>query len=300
MNDIEKATPTKQAPSIKFSNKLVPLYEEYYLEPPTVEQLAIMQGYFYGVNKTLQNGNYSWDKVDIKKLSQTLIHYAKLGFDCQEDMLSFMPRTDKSTGIIQLVPVESVKGAYYKMRKFAYDNEMPEDVRVEIVYETDKFRPIKSSGNNTIKGDTYEFEITQPFERGKIVGAFGFLEYKNPSKNKLIFHSYKYIIEKYKPTYAKQEFWGKWENKMIEKTILKQLLKLVPNDPNKINQLRKTIDTINAIEICNMQEDMMSEIDNSANVGEIVDIVDDVVVNVEVSEEIEIVESTAIDIEDFD
>ena len=35
---------------------------------------------------------------------------------------------------------------------------------------------------------SYEFEITNPFDRGDIVGGFGYLEYDDPTQNLSLIH----------------------------------------------------------------------------------------------------------------
>lgn len=83
-----------------------------------------------------------------------------------------------------------------------------------MVYSTDHFRPIKKDARNSI--ENYEFEITQPFNRGEIVGGFYYHSFSHePEKNKLVTFSIKEILKR-KPEKASAEFWGgekdKWEN----------------------------------------------------------------------------------------
>jgi len=58
---------------------------------------------------------------------------------------------------------------------------------VEVVYSKDKFTPLKKSKGNPI--ESYEFEIVEPFDRGEIIGGFGYIEYDEPSKNTLVLMS---------------------------------------------------------------------------------------------------------------
>ncbi len=105
--------------------------------------------------------------------------------------------------------------------------------------------------SNAIEG--YEFEIVNAFDRGTVVGGFGYIEYADPVKNKLVIMSMKDIMKR-KPQYASAEFWGgvvkKWEGgKQIEtqtegwfeemclKTLKREVYsaKHIPRDPQKID-----------------------------------------------------------------
>ena len=101
--------------------------------------------------------------------------------------------------------------------------------------------------------ESYEFEINNPFDRGNIVGGFGYIEYPDSTKNKLVIMTKK-DIEKRKPSYASVEFWGgtkkekkngKWQETEIDgwyeemclKTIKREVYssKNIPLDPKKID-----------------------------------------------------------------
>lgn len=140
-------------------------------------------------------------------------------------------------------------GIEYVAKKYAIDP--PLAVAVELVYSTDYFKPIKKTHENKI--ENYVFEIKQPFDRGTVMGGFGYIEYSNPEKNKLIMMS-KTNIEKRKPSYAAAEFWGGtktiwekgqkikvetdgWYDEMCLKTIKREVYssKHIPRDPKKVD-----------------------------------------------------------------
>ena len=93
-----------------------------------------------------------------------------------------------------------------ELRATKYGLNIPDAVVVELVFSTDKFKSFKKDRNNQV--ESYEFEITNDFDRGHITGGFYYHIYKdNPEKNKLVTYNIQ-DIEKRKPTYASVEFWG--------------------------------------------------------------------------------------------
>ena len=133
--------------------------------------------------------------------------------------------------------------------------------------------------------ESYRFIINKPFDRGAVVGGFGYIEYTDPQKNELVIMTL-HDIEKRKPAYASPNFWGGtqkvWENgKQVEKqsegwfeemcikTIKREVYsaKHIPRDPKKIDD---------AYQYMKMREariaelEAQAEIDANAN-GEIID-----------------------------
>jgi recombination protein RecT len=90
---------------------------------------------------------------------------------------------------------------------------VPTAVTVEVVYSSDNFRPIKKGKETRV--ESYEFEITNAFDRGTIVGGFAYLEFADPTKNELIIMSMK-DVEKRKPQYASANFWGGKKKEKID------------------------------------------------------------------------------------
>lgn len=236
----------------------------------TTHQRALIQGYFIGIDRALKitednrvrkNDNNKdhkygnplpcvWSNINLDDLALDAVHYARMGLDMMQDNhLSPIPFRNKKTGKYDITLMPGYNGIRYIAEKYAVDK--PKAVITELVYSTDKFKPIKKSGNNTV--ESYEFEITNPFDRGQIIGGFGYIQYDDPTKNKLIIMTMS-DIEKRKPEYAAAEFWGgkvkKWEGgKQVEvetngwfpemclKTIKREVYsaKHIPRDPQKID-----------------------------------------------------------------
>lgn len=235
-------------------------------------QRQLVQGYFIGIDRALKltdekrirdnknnsDHNYdnvtpvTWDNVNINDLALDVVHYARMGLDMMEkNHISPIPFKNKKTNKYYVNLMPGYAGIQYIAERYALDK--PLDVTIELVYTNDFFKPIKKSVSNKIEG--YEFEITSPFDRGDIIGGFGYISFSDPTKNKLITLS-REQIEKRKPKTAAAEFWGgtkdEWKNgkktgnkvevegwfeEMCLKTIKREVYspKHIPRDPKKID-----------------------------------------------------------------
>ena len=238
-------------------------------------QRQLIQGYFIGIDRALKtaeenrltkNKNNSkrefdnplpctWENVNALDLALDVVHYARMGLDMMQDNhLSPIPYRNKKTDKYDITLMPGYNGIQYIAEKYAV--EPPLAVTIELVYTTDHFKPIMKSVSNKVS--SYEFEIPQPFDRGDIVGGFGYIEYEDPTKNKLIFMPIAAILKR-KPEYAAAEFWGGkskrwttneagkrvqqevevdgWFEEMCWKTLKREVYssKHIPRDPKKID-----------------------------------------------------------------
>ena len=233
-------------------------------------QRTLIQGYFIKIDRALkaaeeernrknkQNSDPSfnnelpvdWNHVNLPDLAVDLVHYARMGLDMTQDNMLFpIPYKNNKRGVYDITLMPGYNGIRYMGERYALD--LPRSVTVEVVYSTDKFKAIKKSLANRV--ENYEFEVTQPFDRGEIVGGFAYLEFADPTKNELIVMSMK-DIEKRKPRYASPEFWGGvkrrkengqwieetmegWRDEMVRKTLIREAYgsKHLPRDPMKID-----------------------------------------------------------------
>ena len=236
----------------------------------TEREHQLIKGYFIAIDETLRtaeaervrkNANnknhdydnnlpYTWNTIDLTQLALDLAHYARMGLDMQQDNHLFpIPYKDNKAERYTITLMEGYNGIRYQAEKYAITP--PKNVVVEVVFSNDRFSPIKKGKDNP--GDTYTFEVPNPFDRGKPVGAFGYIEYNDPSKNTLVVMS-RADIEKRKPRYASAEFWGGtkktwengrqveteiegWEPEMFAKTMKREIYsaKHIPRDPMKID-----------------------------------------------------------------
>ena len=162
-------------------------------------QRQLIQGYFIGIDRGLKlaeearirknqsNTDHKWDNplpvtwgnTNLNDLALDVVHYARMGLDMMQDNhLSPIPYRNKKTNKYDITLMPGYNGIQYIAEKYAV--EKPLATTIELVYSTDTFRPIKKSKDNRI--ESYEFEITNAFDRGNIVGGFGYIEYTDPLK----------------------------------------------------------------------------------------------------------------------
>ena len=233
-------------------------------------QRQLIQGYFIGIDRSLKNAeearirknennkdhNYdnklpiNWNTVNLTALALDIVNYARMGLDMmQQNHLFAIPYKNNKVQNYDVTLMPGYNGIKYIAEKYAIDK--PSAVTVELVYSTDTFKPLKKSRSNSV--ESYEFEINNAFDRGEIIGGFGYIEYPDPLNNKLIIMTMK-DIQKRKPEYASAEFWGgkkkSWQNgKSVEvetdgwfetmciKTLYREVYsaKHMPRDPKKID-----------------------------------------------------------------
>lgn len=267
-NQITNKQNTGLSMSDRFTNKVFKIYDDVAKGVQiTDKEKSLVAGYFIKCDEALKTQKIGWNEIDMKTLALDLANKSRLGLDMQmKNHLFPIPYKNKRTGKVTLNLITGVEGEKHKRLKFA--EERPVDMRVELIYSTDKFTPQKTG-----QGDTYALEITSPFDRGKIVGGIGYIQYDDSRKNVLIMMSAADILKR-KPEYAKAEFWGKWKEKMFEKTVMKELCNHIAMDVDKIKEYRDVMEyeENREVEIAKEQADVI--IADNANNGEVIDITD--------------------------
>lgn len=183
-------------------------------------QKRLAQNYFMGIDDALKKAeigrkrkseNYrdevpvTWENVSLNQIARDVVTYARLGLDpAQKNHIHVIPFKNNNTKKYDITFMEGYRGIELKAEKYGLD--VPDAVIVELVYSTDTFTPFKKDRRHAV--EDYEFEVTNPFDRGDIIGGFYYHVYNNnPSKNKLVIMTIE-DIEKRKPQYAGVEFWG--------------------------------------------------------------------------------------------
>ena len=156
----------------------------------------------------------TWENINnMEELARNVVAVARVGLDpVQKNHISMIPYKNNSTKLYDIAFIEGYRGLELKAMKYGLD--VPDAVIVHLVYSNDIFNPIFIDKDHTF--DSYEFKVTNPFDRGDIIGGFYYHFYANNfNKNKLVIMNIK-EIEKRKPRYASPEFWGGekpiWEN----------------------------------------------------------------------------------------
>lgn len=265
----------------------------------TEYQRQLIQGYFIGVDRALKTAEaervrknennrdhkydnavpVTWANVNMADLALDVVHYARLGLDTmQANFITPIPYLNKKAGRYDINLMLGYNGIKYIAEKFALCP--PKSVTIELVYSTDNFKPYKKGRGNDV--ESYDFEITNPFDRGHIVGGFGYIEYDDPKKNELVLMSMK-DIEKRKPEYASANFWGgkanEWKNgkkvevnkdgwldEMCRKTLIREVYspKHILLDPRKVDDSYQYMKQ-REVRLAEAQDDMRRIIDVTAN-----------------------------------
>lgn len=224
-NQIAKKEPTM---SERFMNKVIAEFSSGVGEIALTDfQKRLAQNYFIAIDAALKAAEEKrrkkkknqdplpiiWSNVNMEGLARDVVSVARVGLDpAQKNHISMVPYKNNALNKYDIGFIDGYRGIELKAKKYGLD--IPDHVIVELVYSTDKFKSFKKDRNNQY--ETFEFEITNEFDRGKIIGGFYYHVYsENPEKNKLVVFNL-HDIEKRKPKYASVEFWGGekdiWDN----------------------------------------------------------------------------------------
>lgn len=195
--EIEKKEPTQ---SERFMTKVISEFGSSVGEVALTNfQKRLAQNYFVALDAILKTTEekrlkksekfrdavpVTWQHVNMEKLARDVVAMARVGFDpSQPNHINPIPYKNKHTGKYDITFIEGYRGIELKATK--YGLEVPDHVTVELVYSSDKFKPIKKDSKNQFEG--YEFEIVNAFDRGNIIGGFYYHSFsKVPEKNKLV------------------------------------------------------------------------------------------------------------------
>jgi recombination protein RecT len=209
---------------------------------------------------------YIWENINMRKLSLDSVHRVHLGLDALiPNHIHPVPYFNGKEKKYDLDLRIGYKGKSYYRTEVAV--ERPVKTLYELVYETDEFAPIKQSINNDV--ESYEFKITQPFNRGEIIGGFGYIIYEDPKKNILVLVPEKDFL-KSKAEAKSETFWKKWPVEMRMKTLVHRTTDYLDIDPRKVNS--NSYFYVENQEIEELDDNhARNEINNNAN-GKIIDI----------------------------
>ena len=205
-----------------------------------------------------------WPNVNMQKLAIDAVHRIELGLDALiPNHISPIPYLNGRTKKYDLDLRVGYVGKDYYRRQMAVDP--PYDIIYELVYEHDIFKPIKKSAKNPV--ESYDFEIPQPFDRGKVVGGFAYLLYDYEKKNQLVIVT----EEDFKKSESKaqsKEFWSGYPDQMRFKTIVNRATSKLQVDPEKVNAAFMAVekdDSDDAIQV-------KALIEENANTGAVLEI----------------------------
>lgn len=264
----------------------------------TENQKRLVQNYFIATDRILaaaeqrrlaKSGKWqdpvpcTWQNVDMNTLALDAAHYSRMGLDpLQKNHLHIIPFKNNKSGKYDVTFMEGYEGKEVKAKKYAL--EIPKDVTFELVFSNDNFIPHKKDATTQV--ESYEFDIKNPFDRGELKGGFGYIQYEDPTKNKLIMLSLADIEKRANSGQRNVEFWGGekdtwengkkagkvhvdgWYNEMCLKTIKRAVYDSIAIDPAKIDD---AYEYVKRREMENERMFAQAEIDANANQGDVID-----------------------------
>lgn len=198
---------------------------------------------------------YIWQNINLPKMAMDAMHRINLGLDgLIENHISPIAYWNSKNSKYDIDLRVGYVGKDYYRRKMAVEE--PVNILYELVYDTDEFRPIKKNAKNEI--ESFEFEIKNPWNRGKVMGGFGYIIYSDPKKNKLVIVTEK-DFQRSEKSAKSNEFWKNNREQMQYKTIVHRTTEKIPVDPEKINE------SFMIVESDDMEETILGQIENNAN-----------------------------------
>lgn len=210
---------------------------------------------------------FVWDNINMRKLALDSVHTVMLGLDAlipnHIHPITYWNSREKKYDV-DLRPGYIGK-AYYREQSAV---SQPEDIIYELVYESDHFIPKKRNLNSM--HDSYEFDIKKPFERGNIIGGFGYIIYPEDSGkgNELVLVS-RADFEKSKSYAQSPVFWRDHFEEMCFKTLVHRTTEKIQVDPRKVNSaylaMENKEDEDAPIKKAESVSEVQEEIDYNAN-----------------------------------
>lgn len=294
----------------------------------TEHQRDLIQGYFIGIDEALRTAEanrisrnkwakdpnhlpYIWQNINMNKLAIDVKHYSKMGLDIRQPNF-INPIPYKNGNKYDLTWIEGYSAKIFKAEKYALNK--PKNVVIELVHKNDTFEVYKKDRDNEV--ENYIFQIN-PFNRGDVVGGFGYIEYDDEKENRLIIMTLEQMMKR-KPKYASVEFWGGekkgkggteqvegWLDEMLYKTLVHYVFhsRHIPLDPKKIDDayLHAKVEEVRATEYQSLSEAdeyaNVVEIDTTPNIEAVEineltgEIVDETTETTETAEEVEVLEA---------
>lgn len=303
MTDNKEIIKKEESSAVKFTNMVMNAYAEGGNVKLTDDQQRRIQSYFVVMdsalrkaeedrqNKNANNKNheydnplpYNWKTLNFdERAARAMVASTRMGVDMTlPNMMSPVLFKDNANQKYNFSLIPGYRGREIIATK--YGLHVPDSVIIQLVYKNDKFIPHFNDAKHD--GDSYDFEVTNPFERGELVGGFFYQIFngKNGMKNKLYVLSLADIMKR-KPEHASASFWGGtgygyekgkrvekevagWLDEMAYKTVANYGYSRITIDPEKIDSNYQDLHSGNRSD-----ERIMSDIRAKANTGEVIDI----------------------------
>src|SRR4030042_941379 len=192
-----------------------------------------------------------WANVNMEKLAIDAVHRIELGLDALiPNHIHVIPYFNGKHNKYDLSLEVGYAGKDYFKREMALTK--PKDIIYELVRKNDRFKPLMKSAKNPV--ESYEFDIENPFDRGPVVGGFGYIMYDDTTKNKLVIVDMQ-ALEKARKAAKTQTFWSAHPDEMMYVVLVRKTTKYLQVDPKKVNRSYMVVEA----------DDNSDEIDREAN-----------------------------------
>jgi recombination protein RecT len=173
---------------------------------------------------------FVWHNINMEKAAIDAVRRIDLGLDALvPNHIHTVPYYNSKLNKYDLNFMLGYAGKDYMYRTKALND--PKMI-YELVHKNDQFRVIKRSFKNDV--ESYEFKIIKPFDRGDVIGGFGYIEYADKSQNTLVLVSGEVLKDAEKRAQSKR-FWERDKEAMQYKTVVHRTMKKIVLDPRKIN-----------------------------------------------------------------
>lgn len=174
---------------------------------------------------------YTWKNVNLNNLAIEAVHKVNLGLDAlMKNHIHVIPYFNGKNKKYDMDLQTGFKGMLYIAQKYALNP--PKKIVIELVHENDHFKPLKSNFERDV--EDYEFEVDNPFNRGKVIGGFAYIQYEDSTKNELVILT-EADFQKAKDAAPTKKVWDAWPEKMRYKTIARRVSDKIDLDPEKVN-----------------------------------------------------------------
>lgn len=206
-------------------------------------QKRLIQGYFLLVDMSLEEARsrgggggknlpMTWENVDMPKLASAVVASAEVGLDPSIPNHVFaIPYYNGAKKKYTVDLRRGYVGTEFIARQHSLDPIV--DIIFELVHENDEFKTLKKQGGVGV--ESYEFKVKDPFNRGKLVGGFGYVIYEDERKNKLVVMSLA-DMDKRRKIAKTDTFWKPWEEEMYYKTLVSHVCssRNIPRNPASV------------------------------------------------------------------
>lgn len=176
---------------------------------------------------------YNWNNVNMMNLALSAVWKVELGLDAlMDNHIHPVPYFNSKNGKYDLDLQTGYAGLEYIALNYSVDPQ-PIKIITELVHETDEFQPLKKNYDRDI--ESYKFEIKNPFNRGEVIGGFGYIMYDDPKLNQLVIVDAKEFEDAQKQAPMKA-IWENHPKKMKLKTTARRTIGNIKLDPKKVNK----------------------------------------------------------------